>query len=406
MKGRQSPITDEQIRKALKETNGNASKAAKLVGLSQGQMRLRRRQVYQSLGSDSPSVTPPESNELIFPPSVDSKLPIDELISRRIAEFDRVRTAAELGRVTNVQVQHDLPIAVVVFGDPHLDDPGTDLRLLKQHSDIVNATPGMYAGCIGDLHNNWVGRIAHLYAQQETTAGQSWDLVEWWINYVNSWLFMVDGNHDAWSGNGNPLQWIRSLAGRRMVQDDHEARINLKFANGFEYLIAARHNWPGNSQWNPAHGEFKAALMRLKADLIVSGHTHTSLDSSLYVEAHDIVTRCAKVGSYKVFDRYATELGLARKQIAPSFAVVIDPRAKTLTQRSQLFYDIERAASYLTFLRQEYTDVQPGIYPSEEFHAEREGGGWSLHGSGGSGQLDWRREGSGRAVRHEVRNQC
>lgn len=299
---------------------------------------------------------------LVFPPEVSSKLPIEDLIERRIAEFDRVRRQYDSERMTEVAVTSDLPIALVVFGDPHLDDPGTNLRALREHSNIVNATPGMYGACIGDLQNNWIGRMAHLWSQQETTADQSWDLVEWWISYVEKWLFMVDGNHDAWSGSSNPLNWIRGLSGRRMIQNNNEVRVKLTFTNGFEYIVAARHNWPGHSQWNPAHGEFKAALMRLKADLIVSGHTHTSLDSSLYVEAHDIVTRCARVGSYKEIDRYAKELGLPNKQIAPSFAVVINPRAKTLTQRSQLFYDIDTAAQYLTFLRREYAGSKPSLH--------------------------------------------
>jgi len=363
-----SAVSDEQIANALSETSGNASKAADLVGLSPRQMRERCRAIRKS-PMQRPTERSKHSGDLVFTPAVSSKLPIGELIDRRIAEFDRIRSAHNANRVQDVRVTDDLPIAIVVFGDPHLDDSGTDLRALKHHSELVNVTPGMYGACIGDLQNNWVGRIAHLWSQQETTSSQSWDLVEWWINYVEKWLFMVDGNHDAWSGNGNPLHWIRTCAGRQMVQDDNEVRVRLTFGNGFEYMIAARHNWPGNSQWNPAHGEFKAALMRLKADLIVSGHTHTSLDSSLYVEAHDIVTRCAKVGSYKVIDRYAQEMGLANKQIAPSFAVVVNPRAKTLTQRSQLFYDIDLASRYLTFLRKEYTDVQSGIHSGKEFYS-------------------------------------
>lgn len=354
-------VSKETLLAALEATDGNSAKAAALLGITSSTVRTRRMQMRRAEERAANYREEPSSG-LVFESPASSKLPIDELIARRMAEFERTRHASETNKVTSVLVKGNLPIAVVVFGDPHLDDPGTNLRAIKEHSDLVNATPGMYAACIGDLHNNWVGRIAHLYSQQEATASQSWDLVEWWINYVRDWLFMVDGNHDHWSGSGNPLHWIRSLSGRKMVRDDHEARVKLTFTNGFEYLIAARHNWPGNSQWNPAHGEFKAALMRLRADLIVSGHTHNSLDSSLYVEAHDIVTRCARVGSYKEYDRYAIELGLPRKQIAPSFAVVINPRAKTLTQRSQLFYDIDLAAQYLTFLRKEYMDVQSGVH--------------------------------------------
>jgi hypothetical protein len=353
---RTTSVTDDQIRNALEQTNGNATKAASLVGLSPSRMRERR----QALGNHVPNVESfevgarPRTGELVFPLLPSSELPIEQLIDRRIAEYERVRTAHNARKLIDVKVEGDLPIGVVIFGDPHLDDPGTDLAQLRKDSQLINDTPSMYGACIGDLQNNWVGRLAHLYSQQETTSADSWRLTEWWINYVNKWLLMVDGNHDAWSGNGNPLQWIRGLSGRHMIQDNNEARIRLNFSNGAEYIIAARHNWPGNSQWNPAHGEFKAALMRLKAHLIVSGHTHTSLDASLKVEAHDIITRCAKIGSYKRVDRYCAEGGFPDRMISPSIAVVIDPRAKTQTGLSQLFYDIDRAAEYLTFLRKRY----------------------------------------------------
>lgn len=373
---RASSVTDDSISAALEACNGNASKAAALVGLSPSRMRERR----VALGSDSVDSKLFSVGELSFRPQADDKLSIDQLIQRRLAEFERVQQAELLNAATDVEVGSDAPLAIVVFGDPHLDDPGTDLRALIEHTNIINATDGMYGACIGDIQNNWVGRLAHLYSQQETTAQQSWQLTEWWINYCEKWLFMVDGNHDAWSGNDNPLPWIRALSGRPMIQNDHEAIINLNFPNGFQYIIAARHNWPGQSGWNPAHGEFKAALTRLKAHLIVSGHTHTSLDAALKVETHDVVTRCVKVGSYKIYDRYAKELGFAKRQIAPSFAVVIDPASTTDTGKAQLFYDIDKAAGYLTFLRKEYHDgLQPPIYKSKEFHAQREGRGRALN---------------------------
>ena len=363
MASRASGITDAQIRQALEQTNGNATKAAALVGLSPSRMRERRIALAAAPGVEPIEVgARARSGDITFSEPVSSKLLTSELIERRLAEFDRVKAAHVASRIMDVFVADDLPIAVTNFGDPHLDDPGTDLRQLISDTNVVNATDGMYAGCIGDLQNNWIGRIAHLWGQQETTAEQSWQLVEWWIHEVKRWLYLTDGNHDHWSGNGDPLHWITGMQGRRMIHERNEVRIRLNFPNGFQYIIAARHSWPGNSQWNPAHGEFKAALMRVKADLILSGHTHTSLDASLYVEAHDIVTRCARVGSYKVIDRYAVELGLQNKQIAPSITVVIDPRATTPTSRGQVFYDVDRAARYLTMLREGYQNVQSTIH--------------------------------------------
>jgi hypothetical protein len=39
----------------------------------------------------------------------------------------------------------------------------------------------MYAVCVGDVTNNWVGRLAALYAEQSTTEAEAWKLAEWWL---------------------------------------------------------------------------------------------------------------------------------------------------------------------------------------------------------------------------------
>ena len=72
---------------------------------------------------------------------------------------------------------------------------------------LINETEGMFAGNLGDVQNNWVGRLASLYSQQSTTAKESWLLTEHFISSLD-WLYIVGGNHDVWSGDGDPLEFM------------------------------------------------------------------------------------------------------------------------------------------------------------------------------------------------------
>ena len=99
--------------------------------------------------------------------------------------------------------------------------------------NIINNTKGMFAGNLGDIQNNWVGRLSFLYGQQSTTAKESWRLTEHFVNRVY-WLYLVAGNHDVWSGDGDPLDFI--MRDHKGVYEKWGARLNLRFPNGKEVI--------------------------------------------------------------------------------------------------------------------------------------------------------------------------
>jgi hypothetical protein len=243
---------------------------------------------------------------------------------------------------------------VLHFGDPHVDDDGTDLGTLLRHADLVRQTPGMYAGNVGDTTNNWVGRLARLYGQQSTTAKQAWMLAEHFIQRVGSkWLYMVGGNHDAWSGAGDPLRWITSQAGASYHETN--VRLALRWQSGAEVRVNVRHDFAGSSQWNPAHGSMKAAIMGTRDHILVNGHRHVSGIGAVKDPTTGIVSTCLQVASYKVFDRYAKERGFRDQHIAPCAVTIIDPDAALAGRWAsviQPFWDPEAAAEYLAWLRQ------------------------------------------------------
>lgn len=166
----------------------------------------------------------------LIPPT----LPSDEPSAEQLIEVLKIayarKEAHELARkLINITVPISGPIGIIHFGDPHVDDDGTDWAALERDIRLVQSTPGLYAANIGDTTNNWVGRLGHLYGQQSTTAKQAWILAEWFIKQLSGrWLYLIGGNHDAWSGEGDPLRWITSQVGA--MYEATEARIGLTWS--------------------------------------------------------------------------------------------------------------------------------------------------------------------------------
>ena len=272
-----------------------------------------------------------------------------ELWEHRKQRYKRKARAKEQNKEAVFRVETNEPIALLFFGDPHVDDDGTDLELLERHATLTREVEGLYGVNLGDTTNNWIGRLARLYAEQGTTATEGWVLAEHWLRSVD-WLFMVGGNHDAWSGSGDPIKWMSKYMHVHYEMDAVRAR--LKFPNGNEFTIHARHDFKGHSQWNQTHGIAKAAKFGDDADILVAGHRHVS---GYQVVKHPLsgkISHAIQVASYKIHDRYAEQMGLLDQHISPCAVTVLNPTADKPVNRVQMFWDPEDAATYLTYLRQ------------------------------------------------------
>ena len=280
------------------------------------------------------------------PPSED--FTAAELWERRIDEFKRKKTVRR-DSVPFVFTS-DKPVGLLVFGDPHVDDDGTDLIALDEHMRITRENDGVYGINIGDTTNNWIGRLARLYAEQRTTADDAWKLAEHFIFGVD-WLFMVGGNHDAWSGAADPI--------RRMAQEvschygPNSVCADLKFPSG-TVTVHARHQFPGNSIYNKGHAVMRQAIFGDQSDVIVAGHTHVSAYAPVKHEKGGI-SHCVQVASYKVFDRYAEEKGLKDHHISPCAFLVLDVNGSP-AERVKLFWDPVTGVEYLNFLRSQHVE--------------------------------------------------
>jgi predicted transcriptional regulator len=275
----------------------------------------------------------------------------EEILEDRKKEYSRREKARP--SIIQMKVNSDGPIGITHFGDPHLDDPGTDLNRLEYDMDVVKNTDGMYGANVGDIHNNWVGRLQRLYAEQTVTAKESWKLVEWFIRKID-WLYLVGGNHDAWSGSNDPLYWLTKQHDRFLRY--HGVRFNLKFPNKREVRINARHDFKGYSQWNPAHGPMKAIQMGWRDHILTCGHTH---QSGIGVLSHPdasqrIISWAIRVPSYKILDNHAIEIGANGNFVSPTCTTIINPYAEREEGLVTVIWDLDTAADFLTFQRKKY----------------------------------------------------
>jgi hypothetical protein len=350
----QSKASDDQILKALQEANGIRALVAAKFKMNERTLLMRLKRMKDK-GYIIPESTYQPGRQVVdkgdyeFTPLPDDDVPIEELIAQRKRKFQHKREHEEASKLIPIKVKMAGAIGILHFGDPHVDDDGCDIEAIERHTDLVNRTEGLFAANVGDTTNNWVGRLAKLYGEQATSAAQAWKIAEWFVNRCD-WLYMIGGNHDLWSGSGDPLRWIAKH--QNSLYKSSEARIALKFPSGLEVRINARHDHSGSSIWNPAHGPMKAALMGTRDHLYVAGHKHESAYSVLKDAISGITMHACKVASYKIYDRYAKEHGFRDNCLSPCALTTINPALPAdHPDLVKVWWDPEEGADYLTYLR-------------------------------------------------------
>lgn len=273
-----------------------------------------------------------------------------ELLERRKKDFARVRAAKEARRLVDIPIKIKGPIGIVHFGDPHVDDDGTDIGLIEDHVRIVNKTDALFGANLGDMQNNWVGRLARLYGEQGTSHSEAWVLTEWLVSSLQ-WLYLVGGNHDCWSGVGDPLKWIARQSNN--VLEYHGARLSLNFPNGKRVRINARHDFSGHSMWNPNHGPMKAVQGGWRDHILTCGHKHVSFVAGpLKDPASGLLSWAIRCAGYKTYDRYAEEKGLPDQNAFAACVTIIDPQyADDDARLITVIPDVQEGADFLKWKR-------------------------------------------------------
>lgn len=334
--------TDDELREAaalvLKE--GSVSAAARASGTCRTTMQHKLRQADKRGLLPKPRA---ERNPSRWRPGA-------EIVAARKAEFERYRASVATGG-NIIHLPDDSPFMVVVLGDPHLDNPGTDLALWEEWIGVLDRSKRRTAILMGDNLDNWPRVLGHLHAEAETTAPEGWILLEHYMEQIGEDLdASVSGNHDDWSGSNDVLGMMMRQTGA--LHEHMELRFAYRTPGGREITIKARHKWPGNSMWNPVHAISRAAQMGDRETILLGGHWHTSGDARVVDPRTGFVTHCHQVGAFKRIDAYVKKLGLRELNMAPGVCLVIDPRrADTDPELVKHFHDPKAGADFLAFLR-------------------------------------------------------
>ena len=322
------PLHD--VAKELGRTHGSITNKMQSLGLEHGIKRERKAGF---------TIQPPPS----------SSRSIAEVMEAQAENFRRKQSHHEVkAKGIEVTLDDPGPFAIAFFGDPHVDDDGCDLEYLAYCMGIVNNTPHMYGANIGDLSNNWIGRLGRLYGVQHVTEDEAVECVDWLVQAL-PWMFVILGNHDKWG-----ILAELKCKEHGVVYVSHGAIFNI-ICGESRIVVDARHDMPGRSQYLANFAQVKKNWRGSQADIIVAGHIHTSATAVVKNGVADKLAHCIRVGAFKRYDDYADRLGFADDSVSPIMICVVDPRLKEEDpDRIKTFMQPERAADYLGFLRGQY----------------------------------------------------
>lgn len=309
-------------------------------------MALRRLGLWTTRPEGMPNPMPVTD---VKPPR-DGEVPIEELLSARCEQYQRkVKRADVHARKFELPCR---PFALLCMGDPHMDNTGTNIPLLMRHVKMAQSVPDVLGINVGDVTDNWIGRLQRLYADAECTAKDGWRLSKWLLEQID-WLAVVGGNHDAW-GHGpgtDPLGWISDEASvKAYASDEVHLELSWKGRPELEPLkILVRHDFAGRSWFNAAHGPGKEAMLDPEIHVALCGHTHTFTELTTE-QRRGRVTHAIRLRGYKHEDAHARKLGFFSQQNGSSCVLVVDPECQD-AGRVTRFWSVEKGIGYLRMLQ-------------------------------------------------------
>lgn len=331
--------------------DGNVSKASRATGLARETLRSQIARAQQILGHTAPE---PRNADPEVPYGLDpippKTVPIEEVVAQRKAAFAQRNAHAKALRWRKLQVPINGPYALMFFGDPHLDDDGCDLTLFEKHAVLARDTKGIFAANIGDTTNNWAGRLARLWAEQNASAETARALVKYYLgDFGIPWFMWLCGNHDLFDGPVGREVFERHKP-HYVQMEDWQAKVTLCSPNGHEFRVWAAHNFKGNSIWNNLHGLERAAQIADHADLYVAGHHHDSGTREGENPHRGNVYHLMRVRGYKFIDHYADLHQFGTYQYGAAGMAVVDPCAER-PNAVKCFLDPHEGAEFLTWKR-------------------------------------------------------
>lgn len=322
----------------------NKAAAARAAGVPRSTFRHRLDKEARR-GVTAPTV-------LNFPAIPDARQPIDKLLARRSEDYDRKKAHVEAATWQQIKVSDNKPFGLALMGDPHLDDDGCAWPALRADIDILKSTEGLYAVNIGDTTNNWVGRLARLFGNQETSQTSARQLAEWFLTGSGiRWAAVLLGNHDEWNEGGEIIRRMCAAAkGVTIPVHEWTAKLEFVFPNGATCRANLAHDFKGRSIYSTTHGPLREAIFNQDgAHIYAAGHIHFGgLQQVELAGGHN--PWLIRVSGYKDYDHHALVNGFHDGNRFRSVVAIIDPRAAP-EDRVMVFGSIKAGAAVLKALR-------------------------------------------------------
>lgn len=312
--------------------------------------------------------TPEETQSYVIPGlekmTNHEEMTADEIISYAHQNWKRKKEKNDLLELIPVKFSKDLVTGICVWGDPHLDDGGTNwdiltslMETLKKFDPDRGSPDPIYSVNIGDSHNNWIGRLSLKYShEQKMTKSMVYKVIEKIIKEIN-WCLILRGNHDQWGTDlqYDKMEWFAQDTGTITI--DWRANIDFQFPNGVSVKADFRHDYPGRSIYNPNHGLQKANLFNTNSDIYVAGHRHnyakSEMPSTNFKDGFSTPAHLLRVKGFKDIDAYSDQHGFPRQDYGHAGLIVIDPFTTT-QNRIQIFSDIDYGANILKLMNDDY----------------------------------------------------
>jgi len=342
----------EVLQNAVVLSNNNWSAAARLLseqGFTIGRDTVRRR-YEKMIPTEEGSHT--EADFEFAEKQLSGEVDVDTILARRKVDFDKKLKAFEQHRHVRIKVKMDGPIGLGWFGDPHIDDDGTDVNLLFEHAKLFDGrNPGLYGNCVGDFRNLWIGaKLMKKHAHQSTTAAQAAALLTELMNMIQ-WLIVVKGNHDCWAGDDDLLDWLSEKTTK--VMRATRVMVDLVFPNGKEVELYVAHTFKGSSMWSSAYGPARKAQTHRGCRMYICGHLHEGAYTHGF-HPDGRMWHAMRLGSYKYIDDYVEVLDIEPVQTYVCPVSIINPYASS--ENSLITWDLDpyEGAERLAWMRKRW----------------------------------------------------
>lgn len=219
----------------------------------------------------------------------------------------------------------ELPVGLVLLADIH-GGGKCDYQAIFDDVELVKTTKGVYCGVCGDITDNFIiGKLAAIQNKQPTTFAMEVKFAEWFIEEIKSkLLFWISGNHDNWTYKVSGIDiYKKYLENVNCLYDRHQVVFDLKYGK-FSQRFFIRHKFKYKSIYNPTHGEETSwERIGIDFDIVIGSHYHQACLFREFVKA-DKKRLAILMGTYKIKDEYAEELGFAKSYGTGSCMLVYD----------------------------------------------------------------------------------